>query len=210
MKTKIKLISLFLLFLTIIGCQNFDKKVKQSIEKTTTPIQIEYGKMTTETENLGVELQTNQFNNWTDLVNRAEMIVCIDSLPKITFATDNDIKTIYFQNICLEEDSDKIIKQKRGFEIHNDTILKNRKTTFPMDSLKNVLSRDILNNGKNPMLSENSEKLQFFISYDKNNEFNELSKILNQLAETYYSITNKTDIKIWLIDKGYFNPPPKP
>lgn len=210
MRAKIKLLSLVLLFLTIIGCQNFDKKDEESIEKETTPIQIEFGKMTTENGNLGVELQTNQFNNWIDLVNRAGMIVCNDSLPKITLATDNEIKTIYFRNPCWEEDSDKIIKQKNVIEIHNDTILKNKKTTFPIDSLKVVLRKDIRNNGKNPMLSENLEKLKIFISYDKTNGFNELSRILNQLTETYYGITNKTDIKIWLIDKEYFNLPPKP
>ncbi|TRO66823.1 hypothetical protein [Christiangramia sabulilitoris] len=210
MRTKIKSSSLILLILTIIGCGNIDKKEKESKEKETYLIQMEFGKLASENSSLGVELKTNQFNNWVDLVERAGKIVCNDSLPKITLKIDNKTKTIYFRNPCWEDDSYKIIKQKNVIEIYNNKIFKNRESIFPIDSLKSVLKRDIENNGGNPMLSENSEKLMVFISYDKNNGFKNLSNTLNQLTETYYGITNKTDIKIWLTDKEFFNPPPRP
>ena len=210
MRTKIKLSPLILLVLTIIGCGNIDKKEKGSKEKETYLIQMEFGNLASENSSLGVELKTNQFDNWFDLVERTGKIVCNDSLPKITLTLDNKIKTIYLRNPCWEDDSSKIIKQKNVIEIHNNKIFKNKKSIFPIDSLKSVLKRDIENNGGNPILSENSEKLLVFISYDKNNGFKNLSSTLNQLTETYYGVTNNTDIKIWLTDKEYFNPPPRP
>ncbi|WP_296313129.1 hypothetical protein [Winogradskyella sp. UBA3174] len=199
-----------ILILSTIGCGKVEKKEKESIEKETVIVQMEFGKWKTENDSLGVELKTKQFNKWVDLVERAGKIVCNDSLPKITLITGDEIKTIYFQNPCWEEDSYKIIKQKNVFEIHNDTIFKNRESIFPIDSLESVLRKDIENNGVNPILSENSEKLMFFISYDKKNGFKKLPIILNKLTEKYYVITNKTDIKIWLTDKEYFKPPPRP
>ncbi|WP_282136615.1 hypothetical protein [Seonamhaeicola maritimus] len=210
MRAKIKLSSLILLILTLIGCGNTDKKEKEANEKETQLIQMEFGKLAIENSSLGVELKTNQFNNWVDLVERTGKTVCNDSLPKITLTIDNKTKTIYFRNPCWEDDSYNIIKQKNVIEIHNNKIFKNKESIFPMDSLKGVLKRDIENDGENPMLSENSEKLMVFISYDQNNGFKNLSSILNQLTETYYRITNKTDIKIWLTDREYFRLPPRP
>lgn len=210
MRTNIKLSSLVLLIFTIIGCGDIDKKGKESTEKETNLIQLEFGRLASKNSSLGVELKPNQFNNWVDLVERAGRIVCNDSLPKITLTTDNKNKTIYFRNPCWEDDSYNIIKQKNIIEIHNNKIFKNRENIFPIDSLKSVLKRDIENNGENSMLSENSEKLTVFISYDKNNEFKNLSSTLNQLTDTYYGITNNTHIKIWLTDKDYFKPPPQP
>ncbi|MCL6294026.1 hypothetical protein [Jejuia spongiicola] len=189
--------------MTIIGCQNSDKKEEQLVHK-------EFGKWKTENDSLGVELDINRFNNWNDLLERTEKIVCNDSLPKITLTTDKELKTIYFRNPCWEDFACILIKQKNVIEIHNDTINKNDENFFPLDSLESVLKRDIENNGKNPKLSDNPEKLLIYVSYDNKNGFKKLPKTLNQLTETYNRITNKTDIKIWLNEKIYFIPPPPP
>ena len=79
-----------------------------------------------------------------------------------------------------------------------------------MDSLEGVLRKDIENKGKNLELSESPEKLTICIQYDDENNFKNLPNILNQLTETYYRITNKTDLKILLIDENYFSLPPRP
>ena len=79
-----------------------------------------------------------------------------------------------------------------------------------MDSLENVLRKNIENKGENPELSESPEKLTICIQYDDKNDFDNLPKTLKQLTETYYRITNKTDLKILLVDKKYFSPPPRP
>ncbi|GGG60527.1 hypothetical protein [Bizionia arctica] len=203
MRTNIKISFLILLILTIIGCQNSDRKEKPLAQK-------EFGKWKTENESLGVELEINRFNKWNDLLERTEKIVCNDSLPKITFTTEKELKTIYFRNPCWEDFACILIKQKNVIEIHNDTINKNDENFFPLDSLESVLKRDIENNGENPRLSDNPEKLLIYISYDNKHGFKELPNTLNQLTETYNRITNKTDIKIWLNEKIYFIPPPPP
>jgi len=198
--------SLFLI-LIINGCGNVEKKEQEPIEKVTSIVHREFGKWKTENDSLGVELNTKKFDNWIDLVERAGKIICNDSIPKITLRTSNEIRTIYFHNPCLENDSYKIIKSKNVIEIHNDTIFKHPKSTFSFDSLENVLKMDITNNGTNPMLSENSKKLVISISYDKQNEFNKLLENLDKLTDQYYGISNNTDIKIWLTDKEFFKSP---
>jgi len=198
--------SLFLI-LIINGCGKVEKKEQEPIEKETAIVYREFGKWKTESDSLSVELNTKNFNNWIGLVERAGKIICNDSIPKITLRTGNEIRTIYFHNPCLEGDSYEIIKSKNVIEIHNDTIFKHPKSTFPLDSLESVLKKDITNNGINPMLSENSKKLVISISYDKQNEFNKLLENLDKLTNQYYGITNNTDIKIWLTDKEFFKSP---
>jgi hypothetical protein len=197
-----------ILILTIIGCRNIDKKENEPEQKETALVKMEFGKWNKENDSLGVELDVNNFENWLELTNRTEKIVCDDSIPRITLTTDSEIKTIYFRNSCLKEDPIKIIKTKNVIEIYNNEINKNKEYGIPLDSLENVLRKDIENHGKNPELSESPEKLMICILYDDKNEFKNLPNILNQLTETYYRITNKTDLKILLIDKNYFSPPP--
>jgi hypothetical protein len=210
MENKFKISFAVILILTIIGCRNTDKKEKESTQKETALIQMEFGKWNKQNDSLGVELDVNNFENWLELINRTEKIVCNDSIPKITSRTDSEIKTIYFRNTCLKEDSIRIIKTKNVIEIYNNKISKNNESGISIDNLENVLKKDIENNGKNLDLSESSEKLTICIQYDDKNEFNNLPNILKQLTETYYRITNKTDLKILLIDENYFSPPPRP
>ena len=197
MKTKIKLSVLIFLALTMIGCQNVEKKESLNQEEKLLN-QKEFGKLKAENDSLEVEININQFNNWIDLARRTEEIVCNDSLPIIKLTTDKELKTIYFHNICWDGSSFQGIKEKNVVEIHNEMIKKNERI-FPMDSLKSVLRRDVKNNGENPRLSENPNKLTILISYD--NEFQNLPNILNRITKTYEKITNKTDINIRLFDK---------
>ncbi|WP_276166427.1 hypothetical protein [Zobellia alginiliquefaciens] len=202
MRTNIKISFLILLILTIIGCQNSEKKEKQLV-------QIDFGKWDKESDSLGVELVYNRFENWKDLLKRTERIACNDSIPKITLKSDDEIKTIYFHNPCWENFACILIKQKNTIEIHNDTINKNYENFYPLDSLESVLKRDIENNGKNPQLSDNPEKLLIYVSYDENG-FENLPKTLDKLTQAYKRITNKTDINIWLNEKFDIPPPPPP
>ncbi|MFD2543759.1 hypothetical protein ACFSSB_15640 [Lacinutrix gracilariae] len=200
MRTNIKISFLILLILTIIGCQNSEKKEKQLVR-------IDFGKWDNKNDSLGVELIYNRFKNWKDLLKRTERIACNDSIPKITLKSENRIKTIYFHNPCWENFACILIKQKNTIEIHNDTINKNYENFYPLDSLEIVLKRDIENNGENPKLSDNLEKLLIYVSYDKNG-FENLPKTLDKLTQAYERITNKTDINIWLNEKFDIPPPP--
>jgi hypothetical protein len=209
MENKFKISFAVILILTIIGCRNIDKKENESVQKETALIQMEFGKWNKQNDSLGVELDVNNFENWLELINRTEKIVYNDSIPKITSTTDSEIKTIYFRNTCSKEDSFRIIKTKNVIAIYNNKISKNNESGIPLDSLENVLRKNIENNGENLGLSESSEKLTICIQYDDKNDFKNLPNILKQLTETYYRITNKTDLKILLIDENYFSPPPR-
>ncbi|WP_198553867.1 hypothetical protein [Tenacibaculum sp. Bg11-29] len=205
MRIDVKISLLIILILTIIGCQNSEKKEKQLIQK-------EYGKWRKDNDSLSVELNLKGFKNWNDLLERTEKIACNDSVPKITLQTDKGLKTIYFQNPCWKNFGCILIKQKNVIEIHNDTINKFDKNFYPLDSLKSVLKRDLENNGKNPSLCDSPEKLLIYVSYD-NFETKKLLKTLNKLTQAYEQITNKTDINIWLnemIRLEYSKIPPMP
>ena len=130
MKNTLKLSFAIILILLINGCGKNEKKEQEP--KETVVVQREFGKWKTKNDSLVVELNTKKFNNWNDLVERVGKIVCNDSIPKITLRTNNEIRTIYFHNPCWEDDSYKIIKSKNVFEIHNDTIFKHEKGTFPL------------------------------------------------------------------------------
>jgi len=210
MKNTLKTSFVLALILLINGCGKVEKKEHEPIEKETAIVQMEFGKWNKQNDSLGIELDVNNFENWIDLINRIEKIVCNDSIPKITSTTNSEIKTIYFRNTCPKKDSIRFIKLKNVIGIYNNKISKNNESSIPLDSLENVLRKDIKNNGKNLGLSESSEKLTICVQYDDKNEFKNLPNILNQLTETYYRITNKTDLKIILVDENYFGPPLRP
>ena len=113
------------------------------------------------------------------------------------------------RNPCWEGLACILIKQKNVIEIHNDTINKANENFYPLDSLPQILKRDLENNGKNPKLSDNPEKLLIYISYDKNG-IEKLPNTLNKLTASFEQVTNRKDLKIWLNEKIDIPPPPPP
>jgi hypothetical protein len=200
MVNNIKISSLIILILVLFGCQNAEQKIIKIIEK-------DFGLY--ENDSIAIELKLTEFQNWKELLERTEQIVCNDSLPKITIENDSLIKRIYLRNPCWEGLACILIKQKNTIEIHNDTINKADENFYPLDSLPNILRRDIENNGKKPRLSDSPEKLLIYISYD-NGGIENLPKTLDKLTQAYERITNKTDINIWLNEKFDIPPPPPP
>ncbi len=202
MRTIFKILLCISFNLIIIGCQNSVKKEELVIEK-------DFGRWDEKRKSLGVELIYDRFENWTDLLERTNRIVCNDSIPKITLKSDIETKTIYFHNPCWEDFACILIKQKNTIEIHNDIINKNDERFYPLDSLEGVLKKDYENNGKNPKLSDNPEKLLIYVSYD-NNEFKNLPETLDKLTQAFELVANNTNIKIWLNKKFFFPTPPAP
>ncbi|WP_430408852.1 hypothetical protein [Kordia sp.] len=195
---------LFFMLLTAISCQ---KTVDTTEEKTVQLIENNFGLYTTEHNSLSVELQLDQFDDFDALIKRTEAIACNDSLPKITLKHENELKNIYLRNPCWKNYACILIKQKNIIEIHNDTINKLDEHFYPLDSLANVLRRDLENNGQNPNLCESPEKLLIYISYDENG-IEKLPKTLNLLTQTYKEIAGNTNLKIWLHKRILISPPP--
>ena len=192
---------MLLLILTVFNCQNAEQKPLKIIET-------DFGINQSKNDSIGIELRLNEFNNWEELLERTESIVCNDSLPKITLKSDEKIRTVYFRNPCSERFGCILIKQRNTIEIHNDIINKADREFYPLDSLASLLKKDYKNNGQNPRLSDSPEKLLIYISYD--DRFENLPNTLNKLISEYEKITDKKDIKIWLNKKFDFPPPPPP
>ncbi|MGB5820692.1 MAG: hypothetical protein WBG90_14500 [Saonia sp.] len=170
---------------------------------------VDYGRWNAQNDSLSVELKLREFKDFRELLNRTEDIVCNDSLPKVTIRTDQKIKTIYFHNPCWENYGCILIKQKNVIEIHNDTIFKSWELSYPLDSLENVLRRDIENYGKNPEFADNPKKLLICVSYDSLQPYR-LYRTLDGLTNVYSKITDSTNINIWLNERIDFIPPPPP
>lgn len=204
MKNSIKTSFLILIFLTLFNCQNVDKESNKIIEKC-------FGLLNNENDSIAVELNLSKFNNWKELLERTEQIVCNDSIPKISLKSDSIIKRIYFQNPCWKNFSCFLIKEKNIIEIYNDTINKSNEKFYSLDSLAMVLKRDIDNNGQNPSWSDNPEKLLIYISYD-NYGIKKLSNTLNLLTQAFEQVTDRSDLKIILDEKvevlPILQPPP--
>ncbi|QLG46996.1 hypothetical protein [Costertonia aggregata] len=203
MKVVFKILFVILIAFTF-SCQNSEiKKPKKQLAS------IEFGKYNNQNDNLGVELELSKFKNFRELLNRTEEVACNDSLPKVNFRTERKLKTVYFYNPCWDRYLCIFIKQKNTIRIHNDTITKSWDLHYPLDSLENVLRRDIENYGENPMLADNPKKLLIYISYDSNG-LKKLPETLDKLTEAYYKITDTTNINIWLDVKFDVPPPPPP
>ncbi|WP_239787330.1 hypothetical protein, partial [Tenacibaculum finnmarkense] len=201
-KMNIKETFLILLILTILGCQNYEKKENLLVQK-------EFGKFRNDNDSLSVELNLKKFNNWNELIKQAERISCNDSVPKITLKTKKTSKIIYFQNPCWERFACILIKEKNVIVINNNKIIKNSREPNPLDSLKTILKRDYYNFGKNPSLSDNPKKLLIQISYEKN-EFKDFEKTLKKLTETYEEVTENRKINICLNERIETIPITKP
>ncbi len=202
MVTNIKTSLLIILVLSIFCCQNAEQKPIETIEK-------DFGLYQNENDSIAVELKLKEFNNWKELLERTEQIACNDSLPKITLENDSLSTRVYLRNPCWEGLACILIKQKNTIKIHNDTVSKVGENFYPLDSLSIVLRRDIENNGQNPRLSDNPEKLLICISYDEDG-ISKLPNTLNQLTKAFEKVTERTDLKIWLNEKNIPLPPPPP
>lgn len=185
-----------------IGCRNSENKEPQLILK-------EYGKFELAKDSLSFELKLNQFKNFKQLLEKTEKAVCNDSFPKLVINKKDKTKIIYFQNPCWDHYACILIFQRNTIEIHNDTIIKQNQIFYPLDSLDNILKKDINNYGKDPFFSDKPEKLIIYISYDENG-LERLPNTIDKLTDSYEKITSKLDIRIWLNERIEFIPPPPP
>lgn len=191
------------LFLSIIGCI-------KPMEKEIQLLEVEYGRLDNVVDSLSVEIDPSGFEHWSALVNRMEDIVCNDSIPKITLTLENKIKKIYFSNFCWEHYGCILIRERNVIEIHNNTISKTGKDLYPIDSLECFIKRDVENYGTNPSLCDHPDRLLFSISYD-DDQMECLFELLDNLTEIYARLTNRTDIKIVLVEKyNYAQEIPQP
>ncbi|MGY3795882.1 hypothetical protein [Aquimarina sp. 433] len=202
MRNYIKISFFTLLILTIIGCQNSDRKEKQLVVK-------KYGIWNSKNDSISVKLELSRFNSWKDLLKRTDEITCIDSIPKVVLKTNKEMKTVYFRNPCWDRFGCILIYRRNTIEIHNDSIFKGGKH-YPLNSLTSILKKDYNNNGANSSYSDSPEKVIIFISYDDEISIKSFSQTLNKLVNSYEDLNTKYDLKIWLKERIETPPPPPP
>ena len=203
-KSYCKLLSPIILIFSALSCKQPEQKINVQPIKV-----VNFGKLTNQNDSLSVELELNQFGNYRDLLDRTENIVCDDSIPIVTIRNVKNIKRISFLNPCWNDYACILIRQKNIIQLHNDTIYKLGELTYPLDSLENVLRRDIENYGKKLDFADNPSKLIIFVSYSSL-QSDKFISTLDRLTDVYLKITDSTNIKIWLNRRIEVLPPPAP
>ncbi|RAJ18134.1 P-loop NTPase family protein [Olleya aquimaris] len=192
-------ISIFIIIL-FYGC-NKTSNEEIIIQKT-------FGKELIKKDSLSIELDLGKYNTFDKLFERTSEIACNDSLSKVVIKNNNEIKSVQLVNFCWENTSCILIKRKNTIEIYNDSIYK-ANLSFPLDSLKSILKKDIYNYGKKFNYSSNPDKLLLYLSFDNSN-IEKLTKYLNLVTSTFEKISDTIDLPIVLNEKLNTPPPPPP
>lgn len=193
------LLFFIVLAFSLANCQHPNTNKKQTLKS--------YG-VSQGDDSLKVLMDLAQFENFNALYKRTEEIACNDSIPAISFTNKSELHTLFLNNPCWEDYACILIKQRNCIEVHNDTLFKQGKQSFPLDSILPVLTRDYFNHGKQAAYSEHPDKLLFLVSYE--NEFDGLTTTLNKITAAYEEVTGSRDIKIWLHQPVKLLPPPPP
>ncbi|TVZ52203.1 hypothetical protein [Dokdonia sp. Hel_I_53] len=95
-------------------------------------------------------------------------LVCEGVSPQLVIQDDNHSYLVNLINPCTKRYGCGLIREKNVFRIINNKITKAGKN-IDIDNIQEVvtfLREDILNEGKNPSLSDRAEKLFYVINYD--------------------------------------------
>jgi methyl-accepting chemotaxis protein len=168
------------LILILFSCQEQRNKNKRI--KFYYPNQSEFNKSA---EYELVDVKT--FKNFDVLIDSVENIKYKSKRIYINVQNDNTEYNI-LASTFFGQDYPPIIKFKNILKISSDSISKNVK--YPIDSLKNVLKRDLENFGKNNRLSDSPKKLIVSVTTD----IGKLESLLTKICKTFNEIkTESTD-----------------
>ncbi|HKK66694.1 MAG TPA: hypothetical protein VJ946_00735 [Bacteroidales bacterium] len=172
------------------------------------PIKLKvFGKDSSKNDSLSTFVNLYHFTKMDSLFKRIEDIVCKDSIPKILINSKRNEKIIYPINKCYRGMDISIRPPHNHIYIYDDTIVKYFVDTYPIDSLENVMQKDIENMGKNPDWCDHPVKL-YTLFGDKHYNPNKLENKLNKACNIYEKLTNRRDIKIYITLPPLPPPPP--
>lgn len=196
-----KSLLLGLIFLILFqGCEE-SKSLNENI------ISKEYGQLLFDNDSATVAIDVKNYPTYIELHERIQILTCNDSIPEITFKSNDILKTVYIEGFC--ECLFPMTKQKNIIQIIHDSVFKVA-DTFPIDSLYYVMKKDYHNNGKDLMYSDSPEKISIEIEYKKIDKTNKFLNLLDKITRCFDSIDVQTPLYIYLSQKKPALPPPPP
>jgi len=198
-----KVYYILLLSLTLFNC---DKTVKQ--DHTSTTETFYYPTVANfQNETLLKKVELDSLDNFEELLNIADEIVCDTKSPLIYFENKDAIFKFLIDKDCLIAFNIADYKERNIIFIQGDSIIINDKMSKPLDSIEKVLNNHILNKGKNPKYSTSIEKAIIFYHQDSLFKSIDIKEQLLKISNAFNGIRNTNGdsipLKIKLQEYGY-------
>lgn len=123
------------------------------------------------------------YGSFEELCQRAEEIVCHDSIPVIEVKHNNKSSILSLGNSCWKKYICILRKRRNVLKIVDNTVHLGK----PLDSLQNLMHRHYHNYGKLEFHSDKPQKATISITY-KSNELKELNPLLVDIINVFDSI----------------------
>ena len=146
-------------------------------------------------ESFNPEFQSTQISldtieNFGKLLTIAEKIACENKEPIIKIESKNIIYNFKVFKDCLNAMDNINYKQRNIVLIQGDSIIVNVLIDKPIDSLKNVMTNHLLNNGINPNFSTSQKMALFIYHQDSTLKSKKIRAQFIKLASTFNEIND--------------------
>lgn len=156
-----------------------------------------------------VPIAIGNFSTIIDLDNRMQDIACSDSLPKITFNSEDTIKTIYFSEGCRRNYICILIIEKNIIQVTKDSVFKGS-DVLPIKDLFSIMDKDYHNFGNDLMYSDSPDRIGINIVYERDEKVEELIPLLDKITNAFEALNVNDPLRIYLSEKLMIKPPPPP
>ena len=184
----------FLLISTLACCDNPSKAVQY------------FGKINAENSSQMVIVEPDAYPSFSKLVQRAQHIICQDSIPTIKLLNKKSIKYVGLDQICMAGVSCIYRDRRETLEIRDNQIITN--IILPTDSLPQVMKLHYFNFGKREYFSTQPSKARISISF-LDYQPDQLKIILASILSTYSSLGEMPQLSVSL-ERRITPPPPPP
>ena len=148
--------------------------------------EVRYGFIDKHNEHRISIVKLDLYEEYSDLVDRIQVLSCLDSIPTIKIETKEVDKLVALYNPCLKEDGCILIKQRNKLRILNDSIQVNRSIAF--DSIDAYMHKHFINEYNSEFFSENPRKALVTVEYKKH-DFKNLVTIIDGVTEGYSNLS---------------------
>ncbi|MCK8524209.1 hypothetical protein M0D21_21705 [Aquimarina sp. D1M17] len=139
------------------------------------------------------EFDLDSLENFGSLIQNLDRITCENQKPVIGFNINNSRYRISPCHSCPDNRIIFCSKQRNELYIKKDSVRVDNFTAFPIDSLKQILRKHILNEKNESKYSESPKKAFVSISTNSNESINTIKNILLEIGEEFVEI--KKDYK---------------